>query len=529
MEESKAEAVSAGWRGDAARLALLVLLGVGLHVWMIGHTAVVARDSIGYIRYAMLLEQLPWTEAIRKMEQHPLYPAYLLAVSVPVRALAGGTTAAAMSLSCQIASSLAAVLLVFPMYYLGRALFDRRTGFWGAMLFQCLPICVQVTSDGLSDALFLLLTTTGLCFAVVAMQRRSGWAFLLAGLATGLAYLTRPEGALVAVAALLVLGAVQWRPQLRWTWRQGLTGAASLLTGAAVVALPYMAVVGGLSNKPTAKKLLAPQVQDDAPRPAWQTSASETIPLATAPLAIWWIDQNREGAPPPLWVAKTLAAETLHAFHYFAWLPALLGLWWHRERLRTDPGMWVVLVLCGMLLVILFRVLTVVQYLSERHTLLLVLAACIWAAAGLGCIVDRLNARWVAPRWQRAFALACFVMATAWCLPAGLKPLHANRAGHRAAGEWLAANVHGPVKVVDPFCWAQFYSGQEFRGERSAPGAPSRKYVVVTESRNTHARLSGFPDARKLAEQGAEVYRWTPNAYEERRYRAETVKVVALP
>jgi len=528
MQESKDQAIPADWRSDARRLALLVLLAIALHAWMITHTAVVARDSIGYIRYALLLEQLPWPDAIRAMELHPLYPAYLLAISVPVRQALGGTTAEALSLSCQLASSLAGVLLVFPMYYLGRALFDRRIGFWGAALFQCLPICVQVTSDGLSDALYLLLTTTALVLAVVAVQRRAMTAFVLAGVATGFAYLTRPEGALVAVAALLVLAAVQWLPALRWTWRQGLGGAAGLLAGAAVVALPYMVIVGGISNKPTARKLLTPPAQQgNAPKPAWQTAAG-TVPLA-ATLAVWWIDEGREGAPPLLWVAKTLIEEVLHAFHYLAWLPALLGVWWYRDRLRSDPGMWVVVLLGFMLLAILFRVLMVVQYLSERHTLLYVLGACIWAAAALVRIADALPAwtsRWLAPRWQPAASLAFLVLATGWCLPASLKPLHANRAGHRAAGDWLAAHAGDTDRIVDPFYWAKFYSGH---WDRDPDGPALRKYVVVTKSTNQHARLSGFQKAVDLAAQGTEVYRWTPSAYEKRRYRAEAVVVYAVP
>ena len=39
----------------------------------------------------------------------------------------------------QLASNLAAVLLVIPMFLFGAALLDRRIAFWGTLLFHALP------------------------------------------------------------------------------------------------------------------------------------------------------------------------------------------------------------------------------------------------------------------------------------------------------------------------------------------------------------------------------------------------------
>ena len=61
-----------------------------------------------------------------------------------------------MLLATQVASSVAGVLLVIPMYLLGRMLFGRFAGFAGAALFQLLPVPAHVTADGLTEALYLL-------------------------------------------------------------------------------------------------------------------------------------------------------------------------------------------------------------------------------------------------------------------------------------------------------------------------------------------------------------------------------------
>lgn len=65
---------------DVWSLVLLLLLATAVRAWLVGHTEVAARDSIGYIRYALNLEHEPWEQALRRNEQHPGYPAALLAV-----------------------------------------------------------------------------------------------------------------------------------------------------------------------------------------------------------------------------------------------------------------------------------------------------------------------------------------------------------------------------------------------------------------------------------------------------------------
>src|SRR5438105_2746091 len=107
------EPSSRSWR-DLKWILVLLCLTAGIRVWLITHTEVAARDSIGFIRYAVQLERQPWLEVFRHSEQHPGYPILLLAVSKPVRFFLGGTTPYTMQLSAQIASALASLLLVIP-------------------------------------------------------------------------------------------------------------------------------------------------------------------------------------------------------------------------------------------------------------------------------------------------------------------------------------------------------------------------------------------------------------------------------
>src|SRR5262249_10248837 len=169
----------------------------------------------------------------------------------------------------------------------------------------------------------------------------------------------------------------------------------------------------------------------------------------------------------------------------------------------------------------------------------LLLCGSIWAAAALVRIGDRLPAladwlcrRPISARWRTIVTLAWLLLAVGWGLPSALRPLHVNRLGHRLAGEWLAVHAQPTDPIVDPFCWAYFYAGRTFpEGElptiQSSPQSVS--YVVVTESKNIHQRLSALPGAKALAQHGSEVFRWRPPSHQLRKQGAEEVVVYAVP
>ncbi|MBL8799134.1 MAG: glycosyltransferase family 39 protein [Planctomycetia bacterium] len=528
---------------DWQLLAFLLLVAAGIHAWLIATTSVTARDSIGYIRYAHRLETESWQQILPKIQQHPLYSLAVLGLSYPMRWLEGGVTPQGMALCGQLVAAFAGCLLIVPMFHLGRELFDRRVGFWAAALFQLLPISAEVTSDGLSDGLFLLLLTSALLFGVQGLHRQAPGRFVLCGLFVGLAYLTRPEGALAGVAVFLVLLGMQYWPALRWPRPRLAWGAVGLVVAAVVVALPYMLVIGGITVKP-ATNIILNRMEYRLPTETSQSkddddtelrASQEPSPLAVV-LGVWWVDEGKSGGPPWWWGLRVLVVETIHAFHYVAWVPALLGLWWFRDRLHDRPGLAAPLLLSLLLALILWRLVLKLGYLSERHTLVLVLCGSFWAAAALVRIADNLPG-WLERRFgrplparaQAALGLGFLLLLTGWCLPATLKPLHANRAGFRAAGEWLAANTLPGDTVVDPFCWAHFYAGQVFQEAAKPQRGSGTSYVVVTNSKNSHNRLTSLPAARELARQGTLVFRWTPSARQLKRYRAEEVEVYAVP
>jgi hypothetical protein len=296
-----------------------------------------------------------------------------------------------------------------------------------------------------------------------------------------------------------------------------------------------MVVIGKLTNKPTARKVMGDLESDDTLPPRQQSAVPSASPLL---LAVYWNDRQDYDHPPLHWALYAFGRELIRTSEYILWLPALLGLWWFRERWRTVPGMWIVYILGLIYGLALCRVAMKVGYLAERHALFLVLLGMPWTVAGLERIGEKL-ALWLdrrlSPRlswgraWLRGTTLAALLAVV--FLAGVFKPLHANRAGHRAAGEWLAAHVHPGDEIVDPFCWAHFYAGAVFReGRDVAPAlaAPAMCYVVLENSKNPHARLPLMVRAQELAKDHVPVYRWIPKPSKSKD-RAEEVVVYAVP
>jgi hypothetical protein len=503
-------------RRDLALLCLLVLAALGLRAWHLTHTEVAARDSIGFIRYAWQLGHHPWVETIADphQQQHFGYPFAILAVSYPVRALHPGPETAVMQLSAQLTSCLASVLLVVPSYYLGRELFGRGVGFWAALLFQCLPAGGRVFADGLSEGVFLLFAATALFGAARAFRAWSPAWFALTGVSGALAYLTRPEGALVVAATGLALLAAQCARARRAPWPRFLACGAALSVAAVTVGSPLYLITGKLTVKPSAIGVFENAAEAGA--------AERPIPAAgdaraALPLAVWVPAEADRGM-------KAVGREFAKGGHYVLWLPSLLGMWWFRDRVRRQPGALVMLLVGVAILVLMWRVASLFGYVSDRHLLLALLcagypavatvprlAALVAAAVRWLPAVGRLGA-WLPatshPMWMALLALGLAGAA----LPKTLEPLHANRSGFRDAGEWIAGHSRDWDAVKDPYCWADYYSGCVFREDQPAPVPPGERkvaYVVIEKSGREHPRLlKDVKEAEEMSKAGHPVWGW---------------------
>ncbi len=489
-------------RADGAALAGLALVSVAVHAWLFTHTFTTARDSIGFAQLALQYED-PTRDPVRfpkgttrevilhgEPPHPPGYPLIVLAVSKLVRAITppadDAELAAAMLRSTQLASMLGALVLVVPSYSLGRRLFGPTQGFAAAALFQVLPVSARVTSDGLTEAWYLVFVAFGLRSGVIAVQAHGVRGFLTAGLFGGLAYLVRPEGLLVSLTmgVVAVLSALDRRVGVPLALRRGV----ALTLGTALVAGPYMDAIRGVTLKNAAAVMAESVVAVPAPPPG---------------PALFAITRDPERDASNLqWVAKAIALEGTKTFYYAPLGFALIALPFAVRRLRADPAVGVLLVMLGLNLGVVALLAAKVGYLSERHLLPIAYVGCFLAAHAMfgtrGFWRPILGGPLTGPP-------ACWVLyaaVVASCLPATAKPLHEDRYGHRVVGEYLKANATDEDVILDPYNWAQFYSGRSVRGVPPDPQPARYRWAVLEEGEKDHVsatkpRLKGAIDVAR--------------------------------
>jgi hypothetical protein len=494
-------------RTDILLIGLLAVLTLGLRAFQLATTEVTARDSISYIHIAWRLEHGDWLKVIPAAPQHPGYPVAVLAASLPARCLVPNDLPYAMQLAAQLASAAASVVLVVPLYWLGRDLFSARTAFGAVLLFQSLPCSGRILADGLSEGVFLLFALSALALAACALRSGSVVGFALSGLAGGLAYLTRPEGLLVPAAAGLTLLGMQLFPRWRRPWRKLVACGAALTISTLMVGGPFMVLIRGLTNKNTGGAIIHDTTGEALLPPAGGAGRGPMF-------AVWWQGDPAAADGRYAWALQTLGAVTAKAFFFVFWVPALAGLICFHRRLRAVPAAWMMLLVCAALAALLFRVAGRMGYLSDRHTILILACGVVWAAAaldGAGRVLAWLLARArpaLRGKWWadgRAWAAGLLVVAAAAPLARTLEPLHGDRVGFRAAGYWLRQNARPEETVFDPFGWSGYYAGRYFREDavlyfrqETFPKGPWN-YVVVEEGANSHSHLVTAAAALRLA------------------------------
>ena len=413
---------------DRWRILALLVISILVHGWLISNTAATARDSIGYARYAWNLKEPQSSRLayIRGQAQHPGYPLLASLVAAPVSLGFSGPPHELMLKACQITSALFGTLLVLPMFWLGKRLFNSGTGFAAGLLVTVLPVLARNTSDGLGDGPFLFFVAASLAFAVSSLRKSTAAgrsiAFALSGLLAGAAYLVRPEGivAALAVSASLLFVAIRSRSFIKLP-----LDLAILFVGFALAAGPYMTLIGKMTNKP-----------------ALGTSTAEA-PAAIGPPFADAMAKDLGDGERLVQAAVTCGKEFFKAGHYGVAAFILIGLVWLFPRWRKEPSFWApLLYLAGhwaVLMLLGWRSL----YISERHTIPLVGIGCLFAAGGLPAWAKwwgRQSSGWGIlgriMRWSW-WPAATVALLAASCLPGLAKPLHENRAGHREAGHKL--------------------------------------------------------------------------------------------
>jgi len=463
-----------------ALLALAVRLGIALWTYSI------ASDSSFYLETAALLAAGRFEDGLLLRDLHPLFP-LLVAWTGP---FLGGLEAAAW-----VISTLASSAAVFPVFFLTRTFWSDGVAKWTAFAYAIHPILALESSDALPTGLYLALFLAALAAGASAL--RSGpWAlFPAAGLAAGLAYLTRAEG-IVAIALLLAGTVLALARRIRKgaSGREWLAFGAGVLVAAAAfnaVALPYVAWLSRKSGKFAITRKGGTVIVDKA----LGQDARDT-------------DALRKTAPARPYL-PTIAKDFSQAC-FVAHLPFLaigftfagrVGGRWLTQAPLLAAG------LAALAPPLLLFALNSYFRTSHRYMLAGVTLLLPWMAAGVLVLVDAaraLAARRSWPAWLAYVPAALFLAAS---VGKAVRPRRADEVTFVEAGRWLAAQGSRKVLTTSPkIAWygrCDPLAGHDWIGRpREAWKESGADFLVLDEGSERH--FQGPEYLRDLERRGFE-------------------------
>jgi 4-amino-4-deoxy-L-arabinose transferase-like glycosyltransferase len=381
------------WRTRYAALAAALVIGGLCQAYIIARSPIIAKDGIGFIRIAKSLAGDPVT-TLRIEDQHPGYPALVLAFERGWQAMTGHDEFQSFIIASRLVSATCGLLTIVFLWLFARRLYDERIANVTVLIAAVWPLFRLNACDSLSDTPHLMLYLAGAWLAAEGLTSRRVLWFAAAGLASGLAFWVRPEGLVVSAAAGLLLAIEFCRPRLL----QRPTAALALIglsIATLLVVAPYVAVAG----KFTSKKL--PSFHQPQ-----QTSAHAVAVASVEPTAGLLGEPGPGGTLPDEFRRPSkfmgvvafglfeLARELAQGFYYLAIIPLAAGTFAPRpHRPSRSTGLFHILLMSGHAALLMLLYLTA-GYISHRHVMPLIALMLPTAAAGAAWLADE-AARWL--------------------------------------------------------------------------------------------------------------------------------------
>ncbi len=432
-----------------SHLGWILLLALGLRCVALGGSDVIGADSYRFLSQAQSFEEGLRSEAIAD-SYHPLTSILIASVNSAQKLLLPAVdtdTPAGFRIDQSRReragwgiSLIAGLLLVWLSMDLCSRLFPRVPPIAVGLLTAAQPYFVRASVDIMSDMIYLACFGFALRAGVVALTGRRWIPFAVAGFSTGLAYLARPEGALLIPG----LGAV-WLLCRPWPWKVLLPRAAIAAACVAVLILPYALAIDGLTGKKDIGAFVAGTTSAaGGAGGAGEAGSGASLALASL-LEIFheWLGT----APEPVGILAIVG---------------LIALARDRKR-ELGPILYsLVAVTMG---AVLLRLLIMVEepgYLSRRHVYLMVFLALPFAGAGVS-VLTRPFGR-VLPRAWREFAFPILLaLIVAMLVPKAVSGHRSNQRSQRLAAEYILAHGGLGQRVYSSREKIWYYAGARFK------------------------------------------------------------------
>jgi len=411
-------------------IIVILLIAICVRTWIAANTYLIATDSALLLSMAADMKAHEYGAALSH-KQHPLYPAGIAALS----SLTGLDLE-----TCGVIISIAlGSLTILPLYFIAKELFSPLAGILAALVLTFHLDSARQSADILTNATYIFFLLCGTAALLWGMKRRRLPYFLACGVASGLAYLARPEGLGLMIVAPIYLVLCR-----KTTLTRGQRAGAILCVALAclIVAAPYMVYLqktsGGLEHILTKKKGLLEVIGLKPQSPLEKSSGSLRETLEKTLYA-----QSRP-ANPPLVQLLSLLNEFVKTIGPFG-LAALVGVIVLLAGGRPAWGnVWLALIAVMYAALVALLAINVYNWniVSQRHLLPIATICMAWAGYGMERFTSwstGLLARRMRSLAARAAPLVLLVLIFGAMWVSMLGPRRTNQLGLKCAADIIAA------------------------------------------------------------------------------------------
>ncbi|MDZ7261138.1 MAG: glycosyltransferase family 39 protein, partial [candidate division KSB1 bacterium] len=165
-------------------LAGIVFVALGFRIFLFRYRYAVGFDEPHYLQLAASALIHDFKDILHP-HWSPLYPIFIAGMSLVIKDF---------ELAGRLVSAISGSLVILPVFFLTRKLFDKTTAYLSAILIALYPPLAFMATDVLTESTYMFLAMSGIAVGWSAVKRQSKLLGLVTGLLFGLSYLTRPEG-----------------------------------------------------------------------------------------------------------------------------------------------------------------------------------------------------------------------------------------------------------------------------------------------------------------------------------------------
>jgi hypothetical protein len=487
---------------DTTHILVLLAVALGIGIYLISTTVLIAKDGVFYIERAQKLSSDP----IGIIQLHPPgYPFIILLAHKFVMLFNNSSSVFTWIYSAQGVTLLCELLALIPLYFVGKLLVGSRQSFWATLILVVLPYPAKFGSDVMRDWPHILFLASGFLMLLLGAKKSKWWMFAIAGLAAGLGHTIREECTQIVMYGILWLLISLFFPRPNISRLKAVCATLILLVGFAIPAAPYMKVRG---------RILPPKLKSVIScNTPWQSSGLEqsgfdnTVTVYTA-----------SGTPTDILKALgRLAQEISDNLMYFFVFPLMVGLYSHFHRLRkillTERFFIFALLVLYVVMMVLLHI--NYSYISRRHCMPIIVFTAFYIPVGL-----QILARWLSKRTSKSslsikrnrqrwfFILMAVGFSICTAKFGRITPLRWEKQGYIDTAKWLKENTSEKDLIAMADSRIGFYAQRSSRrmdGEK-IPG--NTTYVVkfldgkqaednITFNREVQKRYSVWMNKKK--------------------------------